>query len=215
MSHILLLGDSVFDNGAYVGTGAPDVAGQLRSRLPAGAEVSLLAVDGHYTTDVSSQIKRMPSSATHLFVSVGGNDALQYLRTIEESRAETTRFPEAISKLKGFQEDFRDSYDPMVGELMAAGVPAALCTIYNGHFEDPAVQSLVDTILPVINDVIVEAAIDSGLPLIDLGRALSEPEKDYANPIEPSAHGGEKIAEAVLEVCDSYDFDSQRTEIYT
>ena len=30
------------------------------------------------------------------------------------------------------------------------------------------------------------------LPLIDLGRVLGEPDRDYATPIEPSAHGGRR-----------------------
>jgi hypothetical protein len=46
MSHLVLLGDSIFDNAAYTG-GAPDVVHQVRQRLPEGwrAEVlrSLLA----------------------------------------------------------------------------------------------------------------------------------------------------------------------------
>jgi hypothetical protein len=35
MGHLVLLGDSVFDNAAYVG-GGPDVVAQLRARLPTG-----------------------------------------------------------------------------------------------------------------------------------------------------------------------------------
>jgi hypothetical protein len=39
----VLLGDSVFDNAAYV-TGGPDVVSQLRTILPADCQASLLAV---------------------------------------------------------------------------------------------------------------------------------------------------------------------------
>jgi len=76
-------------------------------------------------------------------------------------------------------------------------------------------QDLVDTILPVINDVIVEMATREGLPLIDLGRALCEPDRDYANPIEPPARGGKKIAEAVAEAFEVHEFSSPQAEIYT
>jgi hypothetical protein len=37
MSHIVLLGDSIFDNKVYVGSG-PDVVHQLREQLPHGLE---------------------------------------------------------------------------------------------------------------------------------------------------------------------------------
>jgi hypothetical protein len=43
--HVALLGDSIFDNAAYV-RGGPDVVAQLREELPPGWTASLLAVDG-------------------------------------------------------------------------------------------------------------------------------------------------------------------------
>lgn len=51
MPHIVLLGDSVFDNRAYV-TPDPDVITQLRAKLDASWIATLLAVDGHVTRDV-------------------------------------------------------------------------------------------------------------------------------------------------------------------
>jgi hypothetical protein len=45
MAHIVLLGDSIFDNGRYT-MGGPDVISQVRQLLPVGWQASLLAVDG-------------------------------------------------------------------------------------------------------------------------------------------------------------------------
>jgi hypothetical protein len=59
MGHVILLGDSIFDNAAYV-SGGPDVVSQLRAALPAGWQASLLAVDGAVITDVPRQLARMP-----------------------------------------------------------------------------------------------------------------------------------------------------------
>jgi hypothetical protein len=73
--HIVLLGDSIFDNGAYV-NGGLDVVAQLRSRLPQGWTASLLAIDSAVTSDVVRQLAGIPVEATHLVVSAGGNDAL-------------------------------------------------------------------------------------------------------------------------------------------
>ena len=75
MGHIVLLGDSIFDNASYVPEGPPVVT-QLRHRLPKNWRASLLAVDGHRTMDVMDQLTALPGDATHLIVSVGGNDAL-------------------------------------------------------------------------------------------------------------------------------------------
>ncbi len=60
MSHVVLLGDSVFDNAAYVAAaaGAPDVVRQVRRRSPAGSRATLLAVDGSTTAAVREQLRR-------------------------------------------------------------------------------------------------------------------------------------------------------------
>jgi hypothetical protein len=48
----------------------------------------------------------------------------------------------------------------------------------------------------VFNDCITRAAFSRGLPVIDL-RLICDQDEDYANPIEPSVRGGEKIAAAI------------------
>src|SRR3954453_24123186 len=73
--HIVLLGDSIFDNGSYT-RGEPDVAGHLASVIPWTWRAERLAVDGAATADVAAQLDRVPDDATHLVLSVGGNDAL-------------------------------------------------------------------------------------------------------------------------------------------
>jgi hypothetical protein len=50
--------------------------------------------------------------------------------------------------------------------------------------------------LSLFNDAITRAAFSRGLPLIDLRLMFSDP-GDYANPIEPSARGGDKLARAI------------------
>ena len=86
MKHLVLLGDSIFDNAAYV-AGGPAVIDQVGGKLPAGWRATLLAVDGSMAGDVSAQIKRLPGDATHLALSVGGNDALGVLEQIHSPTA--------------------------------------------------------------------------------------------------------------------------------
>src|SRR4051794_31908129 len=80
--HVALLGDSIFDNAAYV-RGGPDVLSQLRAVLPSGARASLLAVDGAVIAGVARQLERLPRDVTHLVVSAGGNDALGHSDLLE------------------------------------------------------------------------------------------------------------------------------------
>jgi hypothetical protein len=75
MNHVVLLGDSIFDNAAYV-HGSSDVITHLKSIQPQDWKATLLAVDGSISTDVIGQIRKIPESATHLIVSAGGNDGL-------------------------------------------------------------------------------------------------------------------------------------------
>src|SRR4051794_29926554 len=64
-NHVVLLGDSIFDNKSYVGHG-PAVIDQVRSQFPGGWKATLLAVDGAVARGVVSQAARLPADATHL-----------------------------------------------------------------------------------------------------------------------------------------------------
>lgn len=192
MSHIVLLGDSIFDNGAYV-PGEPDVVRQLRAKLPEPWKATLCAVDGSSASDVEGQLSRAPEDASHFIVSAGGNDALAH---IDMFRQPAGSVGEVVAQLADISERFAKAYHAMVDAVLARGVPVTLCTIYDGRFDDPQEQRLASTALTVFNDVITRAAFSRDLSLIDL-RLVCSDRKDYANPIEPSAQGGDKIATVI------------------
>jgi hypothetical protein len=205
----VLLGDSIFDNAAYV-AGAPDVVRQVRWRLPQGSKATLAAVDGGKIGDVRRQLRRLPADATHLVISVGGNDALgssDYLGAPVRSTAE------ALSGLADIGDEFERSYLAMLAGVLACGLPTALCTVHYPRFPDAALQKVAVAALTMFNDCIVRAAFAHSLPLLDL-RLICTEEVDYANPIEPSARGGEKIARAIAEVVKRGPI-ADRTEVFT
>ena len=209
MSHVVLLGDSIFDNAAYV-AGAPDVIQQVRQRLPEVSKATLLAVDGHTTRGVRGQLRLLPPDATHLIVSAGGNDALgrgDFLGAPARSTAE------ALMGLAEIGDAFERDYLEMLDGVLARGLPTAICTIYYPRFPEPSLQRIAVAALTVFNDCITRAAFAYGLPLIDLRLICSEA-SDYANPIEPSAHGGEKISRAIVAVVE-HGFTHGRTEVFT
>lgn len=195
MPHLILLGDSIFDNGRYT-AGGPDVVLQVRDILPRGWEASLLAVDGAITDDIPTQIRRLPESASHLVLSVGGNNALQQSGVLDIAAGSTSN---AVGHLADVASRFEEDYRFAVGACLEPGLPLAICTIYNGCFPDVRYQRVITTTLAIFNDVIVRTAIDFGLPVIDLRSICSQP-ADYANPIEPSSVGGEKIAHALADM---------------
>jgi lysophospholipase L1-like esterase len=209
MTHIVILGDSVFDNAAYVGGGA-DVVTHLRARTPEGWRATLAAVDGSVALDVPRQLETVPDDATHLVVSSGGNDALTNAGILGEY---AQSFAEVLGRLADVAEVFEDDYRRMLDALRSTGKPAAVCTIYNPRMEDARVQRLAVAALATFNDVITRAAFEAGLPLIDL-RLVCNEDSDYANPIEPSEAGGAKIARAIVSLVSGHDFTQRRTQVF-
>jgi hypothetical protein len=98
MPHVVLIGDSIFDNAAYT-RGGPDVVSQVRGLLPRGWEATRLAVDGATTDHVAGQLGRLPRDATHLVVSVGGNNALAHLSVLETPVSSTAQAVEALATI--------------------------------------------------------------------------------------------------------------------
>jgi hypothetical protein len=188
----VLLGDSIFDNAAYV-SGGPDVIAQLRGLLPEGWHATLGAVDGATTRDVRAQLARLPGDATRLVLSVGGNDALGHLDLLAEPARSMAH---ALGRLAEVAQGFEARYGAMLRDVLARGIPTAVCTIYNPRFPDAETQRLAVTALTVFNDAILRAAFDAHLPVIDL-RLVCDEDADYANPIEPSSRGGAKIAAVI------------------
>ena len=209
MNHVVLLGDSIFDNAAYV-YGSPDVITHFNSILPQDWKVTLLAVDGSISTNVIGQIRRIPESATHLVVSAGGNDGLSKADILQRP---ATSVASAVEQLATIRTEFQDKYRRMLNSLLALKKSLAVCTVYDPNFPDPLMQRLTTTALNIFNDCILREAITHGLPVIDLRLICKEPE-DYANEIEPGVAGGRKIAEAILRLVRHHDFSVRNTVIY-
>jgi len=191
--HIVLLGDSIFDNQAYTAR-EPDVVTHLSQQLPTPWQATLRAVDGGATTNqLTAQCSHFPSDASHVVVSIGGNDAIMnsdLLSTPVTSTADSLLlFSERVSL-------FESQYRAALGRVQALGLPITVCTIYNGCFP-PDEAELARVALMTFNDVILRVAFDNQFTVIDLRSVCDDP-TDYANSIEPSGSGGRKIAKAIM-----------------
>jgi hypothetical protein len=210
MPHVVLLGDSIFDNASYV-AGGPDVVAHLRGELPSGWQATLAAIDGATTHSMPIQYGRIPADATHLVLSIGGNDALMNVDILDR-RASSAG--EAIGMLADIRDAFAARYEGVLRELVERGLPLTVCTIYEGNFPDARMQRLAATALIVFNDAILRHAVRAGLSVIELRLVCSDP-ADYVNPIEPSVQGGAKIARAIARAVGANGMDGPRTEIIT
>ncbi|HEX8913452.1 MAG TPA: SGNH/GDSL hydrolase family protein [Humisphaera sp.] len=209
MPHVVLLGDSVFDNASYV-RGGPDVVAQLRAHLPPGWSATNCAVDGATASGVSGQLRRVPADSTHLALSVGGNDALRLSPLLHQlHRPFGAAAHDLVAARKRFWSDYRAALDA----LATRGLPTIVCTVYDAV---PGLTEVGAALLSTFNDVITREAAARGLPVIDL-RLLCADEADYSDvsPIEPSIRGGDKIAAAIARlVTGGHDFGGGRCVVY-
>lgn len=208
MTRVALFGDSIFDNAAYT-DGGPSVIDHLRQKLPSGWSADLLAVDGAVTSDVKHQLGELAAMNTHLVLSVGGNDALHHADVLETAVSSSR---EAFLLLADAADEFEADYLKTLDSCMNCDLPHVVCTIYGGNFPYAAYQRAVRMALLAFNDVIIRAAAQNNLRVIDLRQVCNKPE-DYANPIEPSVVGGGKIAESIVKALEEGRFKGEGAHI--
>jgi hypothetical protein len=208
MTHLVLLGDSIFDNRAYVG-GGPAVIDQVRGIVPASWMVSLLAVDGDTSVQVSDQLVGLPSDCTHIVLSAGGNDAIGCLDIMGST---VSNVMGALGLLSKMLQVFDKNYSALITEVLALQKPLLVCTIYDSV---PGLVEPLRVALALFNDIILRQAIAYGVPVLDLRMICTDPE-DYSveSPIEPSSHGGAKLVDRMVSVISSHDFEKRGCHVY-
>jgi hypothetical protein len=134
----------------------------------------------------------VPLAASHIVVSIGGNDALLNSDLLKTPVASTT---EALSLFGSRIGQFERAYVGAIERVLSLRRRTAICTIYNGNL-DPPEAGLARVALMMFNDVILRCGFERQLAIVDL-RLVCNEQTDYANPIEPSGSGGLKIAKAI------------------
>lgn len=211
MNHIVLLGDSIFDNASYVPTGT-EVEAQLRSRLGEQYQVQLLARDGSVLEDMAAQVACLGDfvqASNRLVVSCGGNDVLGLVGHLHSPVRSALN---ATELLASWQTRFQSNYQRMLDLVLSKEIPTAVSTIYDAM---PGLAPGVRAMLALFNDVILREAAVRRLPVLDLRLVCTEA-TDYSSSslIEPSANGSRKIAAAIEELVRAHDFADRRTVMY-
>ncbi len=209
MKHIVLLGDSILDNKSYV-RGGLDVVSHLRQQMPSEWEATLRAVDGSLVENVQKQTYDLPSDATHLVVSTGGNNAILNADVLQ---LKVSSSAEVFDRLGDLASTFEHHYREMLQAVLSFNKPVVVCTIYYPRIPEEFAQKIAVAALATFNDVIIKQAFLAGVPLIDL-RLVCNEDSDYANEIEPSEAGGGKIARTILRVVNEHDFEKRKTEVF-
>jgi len=205
------------DNKMWVKKREPSVTehlvGKVSCRSLTGWHVHNLAVDGALVQAVHQQLSGLPQLSTHCIVSVGGNNGLAYLGEIENGSrvAFLPRFAKVLWKI--MNGEFRVNYEAMIEAVCATGTRVVVCGMYEpcfygrfGSLSGGTLRRLVVRLgVMALNHVVRGVAQRHRLPLIDL-HAVFNDEFDFANPIEPSAQGGDKLSENILHVLQVHTF---------
>lgn len=225
MKSIYLLGDSIIDNAAYVGIDEKDVESHLNSMYKEDPKVNInnRAVDGHTMRDLlDTQLSDAGlNEATHIVMSIGGNDLLQNISFLQM----TSKLSEVMdkdarigkwgvrelnpSRNKVFEETyfeiikpFNSLYETIVEKLSNYRAKLLLCTVYEGDLfgsdEFKNVFYSSKTMVSIFNDLVYKSSSKFKTDVLEL-RNIFVSSEDYANPIEPSHIGGEKLAKSIVE----------------
>lgn len=183
--NILLIGDSMLNNSAYVsgGQSIPDLISKDLETKP-GTTVYNFAKDGSTINDCYTQLDKISTelnnSSTIIFVSCGGNDILN-------SRGATK-----INVANLFAQ-----YSELIKSIRSRVANARL-NVLNLYFPvNTHYTSYYDTITQW-NKLIEDNASILGYKVITTNNLLVA-EDDFAYDIEPSYKGGKKIARAILD----------------
>ena len=193
--HIVLAGDSIFDNDGYV-PGETGVIEQMRMSIPATWSASKIAVDGDCIQHVAEQLECLPSNATDLVVSVGGNDARQHTHLFDKIAESQSMEALLAAPLNRFRASYRD----MLARLINTKLSVQTCTIYTEiPFPDPVWRQLAPQAIKHFNDIIIDESESVGVSVLRLDIVCTL-EQDFSkiSPIEPSSQGGQKIVNHIL-----------------
>ena len=206
--HIVLLGDSIFDNGGYVDKG-DSVIEQLNRKLTPNVKATLLAVDGDVTTDIYAQLENLPEDTSHVFISCGGNVALRIANVLNQTVESVGQAMDIFTEVK---TEFEQRYSNMISAVRNKTDKISICTV---HDSVPEYSQRALTALSMFNEVILKEAFKVQSPVLDLRLACNE-SIDYSSisPIEPSKFGAKKISDLITIVTKEHCFSNGKSIIY-
>ena len=196
--NVSLLGDSIIDNKVYVGDDELSVTEHLQHN--SSSNFTMIAVDGDTTEDVlENQLDNLKEPVSHIVLSIGGNDLLQNLHLLQD---ETSGMKFALEKSSELIGEIQENYTKILEHLSNYDAKVLLCTVYEGDLKSDVMLAQFDkagqAMLKMHNDTVYYLASKFEVDVLELRNIFTNKE-DYANPIEPSHIGGEKLAKAIIQ----------------
>ena len=200
MKKVTLLGDSIIDNKSYVQDGEKSVLEHLQS-LSSNLFFQI-AFDGDTTHNVLINQLLSPEieDSSHIVLSIGGNDLLYNIPVLFEGPHENINYS-LIDIQNRIVVPLQQRYETIIEKLSSLGANLLLCTAYEGDLgrtgEFRGVLDSSKIMVSALNDIVYKTANKYQADVLELRHIFTSSE-DYANPIEPSHIGGEKLAKAII-----------------
>lgn len=187
IKNYVLMGDSILNNYSYVSDGK-SVEALLKKQTPDGHVVNFAKNDA-IMTQIPPQIDKLREldskyndSNTIIFLSVGGNDILMNYENNEKPD-----FDLMIEEYKKLVDSIK---------IVAPKAKLYLLDLYFPRNKEN------DKFWPVItewNNKLSKYAANNNVSIFKVSSILTEPD-DFTNKLEPSAIGGQKMVDAMLQV---------------
>ena len=186
---IILLGDSIFQNDAYVSDGK-SVDKMLLERTN-GKTISL-AVDHSKIVDIYDQVLKIPdnlnSSSTTIFLSAGGNDILTHYVDDNNDTANRNILGTMLAAYKKLIKSIKNK------------IPDANIVLLDIYYPENLTYKQYHPIIKEWNEMIYNYARESKnniKSVLKISGILTKSD-DFTLGIEPSSIGSQKLVEAVL-----------------
>jgi lysophospholipase L1-like esterase len=192
---LVLLGDSILDNGPYTRP-EPDTTAHLGRLLSPAWSIRRLAQDGATMRTLPPQLEQLRVRPDCAVLSIGGNDAAQHVQLLEQRGM---KGDELLDRLLEVADDFGRRYEAAARAVVERADRTLLCTIYEVQLLPPRLARLARAPLAMLNDRILRTAARLGADALELRSVCTEP-ADFVMQIEPSGQGAAKIARAIAAV---------------
>ena len=126
----------------------------------------------------------------------------KYAKKILEEKSETTYNQIFQNAQNNIFKPLEQRFETIIQRLSSHRANLLLCTVYEGdlgrtdEFRDVLDSSKI--MVSSFNDTVYKTASMYNADVLELRHIFTSPE-DYANPIEPSHLGGEKLAQAITD----------------
>jgi hypothetical protein len=185
---IIVLGDSVFDNRSYVST-TSSIPYLLNEHEYLNAQV--YAMDGAKIENINKQLqqslKAIDNNEQTLFISIGGNNILTYKDSnSSNTKEEQKKITNFVDTIFGDYRNILKNYDFKCNIV--------LCNIYVPYNKK---NSVYEKCIHLWNTKLLAYAENNNYKVMKLDKLLYKKE-DFADNLEPSKLGGEKIVKHMV-----------------